>query len=213
MTFNYFTFLLQGAALTVIVAIFAAILGMSAGLIAALARLAPWAPIRWIGVSYVNVFRSTPLFIQLVWLFYALPILTGISADAIVTGILGLGLYEGAYFAENFRTGVLAVPVGQREAAQSQGMSTLQAYRWVILPQAVRLMLPPTASTLVSLVKDSSIVSVIGVADLLFQASALAAYTLRPLEILTVSGLMYICLAYPLTLVANLLHRRYLVYA
>ena len=209
----YLPFLLLGAGTTVAIAALSSVLGIAIGIAVAGARLAPYRWLRWLGGLYVNFLRSTPLFIQLVWLYYALPILTGFSASAFVTGVIGLAAYEASYFAENFRAGVLAVPTGQREAALAQGMTIRQAYRKVLLPQAARLMLPPTAGTLVSLVKDSALVSVLGVADLLFQASALASYTLRPLEVLTIAGFMYIALAYPLTVVANLLHRRYLAIA
>jgi His/Glu/Gln/Arg/opine family amino acid ABC transporter permease subunit len=208
---QYLPFLLRGAGLTVVIAIISGFLGIAIGILVAGARLAPYRPLRWVGGLYVNFLRSTPLFIQLVLLFYALPILTGLSVDAFVTGVVGLAVYEASYFAENFRAGVLAVPIGQREAAISQGMTLPQAYRKVLLPQAIRLMLPPTAGTLTSVVKDSALVSVLGVADLLFQASALASYTLKPLEVLSIAGFMYIMLAYPLTVAANILHRRYLV--
>jgi len=201
-------YLAAGVQLTIAVSLLGAAVAVVVGLLAALARLSPVRPLAWLGGLYVNFFRSTPLFIQLVWFFYALPILTGVSLDAFTTGALGLGLYEAAFFAEVFRTGILAVPTGQREAALAQGMTPAQAMRRVVLPQAIRKTIPPAASSFVTLFKDSSLTSIIAVPELLYKSSSLVATTFSPISILTAAALIYLLLTYPQTLLAGWLHRR-----
>jgi polar amino acid transport system permease protein len=197
-----------GVQLTIAISLLAVVIAVLVGLAAALARLAPVRAIRWAGGLYVNFFRSTPLFIQLVWFFYALPILTGISFDAFTTGAIGLGLYEAAFFAEVFRSGILAVPTGQREAALAQGMTSWQVMRRVVLPQAMRRTIPPATSAFVTLFKDSSLTSIIAVPELLYKSSSLVSVTFSPISILTAAALIYLLLTYPQTLVAQWLQRR-----
>ena len=201
-------YLLAGARLTLLLASLAFVAAIVIGIVVALLRLSPIRPLSWLASFYVDLFRSTPLFVQLVWFFYALPILTGLSLDPVATGVMGLGLYTASYFAEVFRTGILSLPSGQREAALAIGMTELQAMRRVILPQAVRRVLPPSVSVAVTLVKDSSLASVVSVPELLWQASSLAATTFRPLEALTVAAMIYFVITYPLTLLGNAVHRR-----
>ncbi len=203
-------YLAAGVQITIEVSAIAVVIAVAVGLVMALARLSPIPPIAWLGGLYVNFFRSTPLLIQLVWFFYALPILSGVSFDAFTTGVIGLGLYEAAFFAEVFRSGILAVPTGQREAALAQGMTPLQAMRRVILPQAIRKTIPPAASSFVTLFKDSSLTSILAVPELLYKSSSLVSTTFSPISVLTAAALIYLALTYPQTLVANWLHRRYL---
>jgi polar amino acid transport system permease protein len=197
-----------GVQLTIGVSLLAAVIAVGVGLVAALARLSPVRPLAWAGGLYVNFFRSTPLFIQLIWFFYALPILTDVSLDAFTTGVIGLGLYEASFFAEVFRAGVLAVPSGQREAALAQGMTPGQAMRRIILPQAFRKTIPPSASAFVTLFKDSSLTSIIAVPELLYKSTSLVSTTFSPISVLTAAALIYLLLTYPQTLVAGWLHRR-----
>ena len=207
---HHWSFVVQGLKDTVLLSALGLGGAVAIGLLAATLRLSPVAPLRWLAGLYVDFFRSTPLFIQLVWIFYAMPALTGVQFGAFTSGAIGLALYEGAFFTEVFRAGILAVPTGQREAALAQGMTGAQAMRRVILPQALRNMLPPATSSTVTLVKDSSLVSVIGVADLMWQANELASSTFQPFEVLTFVALLYLVLTYPLTILANALHRRML---
>jgi polar amino acid transport system permease protein len=199
--------------LTVLVSLLSIVGATVVGLAIAGLRLSRLCVVRFLGGLYVDVFRSTPLFAQLLWLFYVMPILTGVRFGAVVTGTIGLTLYSAAYFAEVFRTGILSLPEGQREAGLAQGMTRAQVMRRVVLPQAVRRTIPPGASAVVTLVKDSSIVSVIGVAELFSQAQSLAAFTFDPFTVITVTGVFYVALTLPLTLLANALYRRSLVYA
>jgi polar amino acid transport system permease protein len=208
--FKYLPFLLRGMEVTVLVSALSMVVGAIVGLVVALARLSPLAPLRWLAAFYVDFLRSTPLLIQLVWVFFALPILLGYSLPPIVAGVATLGAYSGAYLAELFRAGILSIAMGQRHAALALGMTRTQVLRRIVLPQALTRMLPPIASTLITLVKDSSLVSVISVAELMWAAQSLAAVSLRPVEVLTGTGLLYVALTYPLSLVAELTRRRFL---
>lgn len=205
--FQNLPFLLNGVWVTVVVSVVSLVLALALGLVVALARLSFVKPLVWAATLYVDFFRSTPLFIQLIWFFYVLPLLTGLSLDVFMTATIGLAAYSASFFAEVYRSGILAVPTGQREAALAQGMTSWQALRRVILPQAMRKMLPPAASTLVTHVKDSSLVSVIGLSDLMYQAYSLSAITFSPFEVLTAAAVLYFMLTYPLTVIANRLHK------
>ena len=208
--FKYLPFLLQGLEVTLYVSFLATCVGLAAGLVVALARLSPVPPLRWLAAFYLDFLRSTPLMIQLVWVFFALPILLGYSLPPVVTAVVTLGAYAGAYLAEIFRAGIVSIATGQRHAGLALGMTRTQVMRRIILPQAVVRMLPPIANTLITLIKDSSLVSVISVAELMWAAQSLASVTLRPVEILTGTGLLYVLVAYPLSLGVELVRRRYL---
>jgi polar amino acid transport system permease protein len=159
---------------------------------------------------YVDFFRATPVLAQLIWIYYALPILTGKSLTAFVAGSIGLSLYAGSFLAEIFRAGILSVERGQSEAALALGMSRAQAMRRVILPQATVRMLPPIGSSLITLVKDSALLSIIAVPELMRQSEALASLTFRRMEVLTVVSVIYFGLTYPLSRGVNYLHRRFI---
>ncbi len=208
--FRYLPFLLHGMQVTVEVSLQAMVVGTTVGLVVALVRLSPVRPLRWAAAFYVDFLRSTPLLIQLIWVFFALPILIGGSLPPIVAAVLTLGAYSGAYFAEIFRAGIISVAAGQRHAALALGMTGAQTLRRIILPQAVVRMLPPIASTFITLVKNSSLVSLISVSELMWAAQSLSAISLRPVEILTGTGLLYVALCYPLSLLSELIRRRML---
>ena len=208
--FRNLPFLLSGMEITILVSLLAMVVGSVVGLFVALARLSKFRPLRMAAAFYVDFLRSTPLLVQLVWVFFALPILLGHSLTPIVAGVATLGAYSGAYLAEIFRAGILSVASGQRHAALALGMTGAQVLRRIVLPQAVTRMLPPIASTFITLVKDSSLVSIISVAELMWAAQSLASVSLRPVEVLTGTGLLYVALTYPLSLVAELARRRFL---
>jgi polar amino acid transport system permease protein len=212
-------FLIAGLGGTLTLAAGAMVVGVVVGLLVGLGRLSRFAPIRLIAGLYVDFVRSVPLLVILIFYVYALPILvdniTGhrLIVDPIFAGITGLGLYEAAYFAEVVRAGVLAVPSGQREAALSTGMTPAQAMRRVVLPQALRKMIPPSASLFVTLTKDTSIAFAIAVEELMAKGGFLVNFTFRPIEVLIVVAVIYFCLLYPMTLVAQYLERRTMRYA
>ena len=216
---GYLPFLIAGLQGTLTLAAGAMVVGVAVGLVVGLGRLSRFAPVRAAAGLYVDFVRSVPLLVLLVFYVYALPILIlnltdqRIVIDPIFAGITGLGLYEAAYFAEVFRTGVLAVQSGQREAALSTGMSSQQAMRRVVLPQAIRKMIPPSASLFVTLTKDTSIAFAIAVEELMAKAGFLINFTFRPIEVLMLVGLIYFILLYPMTLLAQYLERRVMRYA
>jgi polar amino acid transport system permease protein len=212
-------FLIAGVGGTLTLAAGAMVVGVLVGLVVGLGRLSHRRPIRIAAGLYVDFVRSVPLLVLLVFYVYAVPILiedtTGnrLIVDPIFAGITGLGLYEAAYFAEVFRTGVLAVPAGQREAALSTGMTPRQAMRRVVLPQAIRKMIPPSASLFVTLTKDTSVAFAIAVEELMAKAGFLVNFTFRPIEVLAVVAVIYFVLLYPMTLGAIYLQRRVMRYA
>lgn len=179
MTFDVLAHLLpllaMGAGLTILVSAAAMILAIVLGMVTAVLSQMPAKWIRGIVRGYVELFRNTPLLIQLFILYFGFPQI-GISMSPLTCGILALAVYTGAYNVEIFRAGLEAVPIGQHEAAVATGLSRFQESFYVIIPQALRISFPSLGNNLVSLVKNSSLVSTIGLADLMFQANE-AAYT------------------------------------
>ncbi len=164
----------EAALMTLGISIFAMILAILFGLFLALTRVYAPAPFSWLAVSYIEIIRGTPLLIQLIFIFYALPTI-GIKLSPFMAAVIGLGLNYAAYEAENYRAGLNSVPRGQTEAAISLGMTKYQSLRHIILPQAVRLVIPPITNDFISLLKDSSLVSVITLVELTKLYSRLAA--------------------------------------
>jgi len=201
--------LLSGIVLTIQVSFIAMVFGLLIGVIVALVRIARVPVVNGIATLYVDFFRATPVLAQLIWIYYALPIITGRSLTAFVAGSIGLSLYAGSFLSEIFRDGILSVERGQSEAALALGMSKSQAMRRVILPQAVTRMLPPIGSSLITLVKDSALLSVISVPELMRQSETLASLTFRRMEVLTVAAFIYFAMTYPLSRGVDYLHRRF----
>ena len=205
---QYWRFLATGLRWTVEISLISVVGGSLIGLLVALIRISRLPVLSWAAALYVDFFRATPLLVQLLWIYYALPILTGRSLTAVTAGALGLSLYAGSFLAEIIRAGILSVERGQSEAALALGMNHAQAMRRVILPQATVRMLPPIASTFITLVKDSALLSIISVPELMRQSETLASITFRRMEVLTVAAAVYFALTYPLSLGVNFLHRR-----
>jgi polar amino acid transport system substrate-binding protein len=157
--------LFQGAPMTLLISVLGMAVAVAFGLVLALANLYGPRPVAWLARAYVELFRGTPLLIQLYLIFYGLPNI-GIKFSPLVAAVLGLGLNYAAYEAENYRAGIQAIPRGQMEAALSLGMTRAQSLRFVIVPQAIRLVIPPVTNDFIALFKDSSIVSVITMVEL-----------------------------------------------
>ena len=171
------------------------ILGLVCGVILLL-------PQRWLTLpinAYVQFFRCTPLLVQIVWFYYALPMLVGFNMPAWVAAGLGLMLYMGAFSSEIFRAGVMSIGRGQWQAAQALGMTYLQMMRRIIMPQAARRMVPPFVNQSVLQLKNTSLLYVVAVPDLMYTSSVMTAMTYRPLEIYTFAALLYFLLLYPMT--------------
>lgn len=199
---HYLPALLTGAAVTVELSVLAMLLAIVAGLVIVLLRLYGAPPVRWLAQAYVEVIRGTPLLIQLFLIYYGLPQI-GIRLNAFVAAVLGLGLNYAASEAENYRAGIQAIPRGQSEAALALGMSRWQSLQHVILPQALRVVIPPVTNDFIALFKDSSIVSVITMVELtkVYGMLAMSTYDYIGLGLLTAA--IYFGLSYPASLFAN----------
>ena len=201
-------FLLSGIRATMLVTIAALAAGLMVGLVVALGRMSKRAWFYGPATAYVEVFRNTPALVQLIWFYYCLPILTGINLSGPVSATLALAVNAGAYIAEIIRGGIQGVDRGQVEAARTLGMSYAQTMRKIVLPQALRRMIAPFVNESVSLLKFSSLVSVLGVADLTYQAQVLSTTTFRPIEIFTFIALVYFVLCTAMSYAARLLELR-----
>ena len=201
---RYYNFFLEGVRNTLIIAFFAVLLGTLLGTLMAMARMSRIKPLKWIATAYIEFFRGTPLMVQLMFIFYGLPMI-GVSFpevsfipdfDRFAAGIVAMSLNSCAYVAEIIRSGIQAVDKGQMEAARSLGFHHKQAMTLVILPQAVRNILPALGNEFVTIIKESSIVSVIGIADLMYRAKGVIAKTYNSLECLAVAAIIYFILTF-----------------
>ena len=182
--------------------------GLLIGVLVGVLMLSPRLAIRTPANIYVQIFRCTPLMVQIVWFYYALPILTDVSIPAWIAAGLGLALYMGAFCAEIFRGGVISIERGQWNAARALGMSYTQLMGHIILPQAARRMVPPFVNQSVLQLKNTSLLYVVAVPDLMYTSYELAARTFRPLETYTAVAIIYFIILYPLTEFAKRLEAR-----
>ncbi|MBP2293269.1 amino acid ABC transporter permease [Azospirillum rugosum] len=201
-------FLISGITLTLGVTAASLSCAIVIGLAVGLMRLSKKGLLRRLAMAYVEIFRNTPALVQLIWVYYCLPVLVGINLDATSACIVALSTNGAAYVAEIFRAGIQGVPPGQVEAARSIGMSYGETMRKIILPQATRKMIPPFVNEAVSLLKYSSLVSVLGVSDLTYQAQVLSTTTFRPIEIFTFIGVVYFLVCWMMSSAAQVLERR-----
>jgi polar amino acid transport system permease protein len=215
MTFNwgivwhYRDALAEGVEMTVLLAVITMLIAVPGGIVLALMRLSPLRAIAAASACFVEFFRNIPLILLVYWAYYVMPVATGVEFSAFTTGLIALSLNVSAYNSETFRAGIGSIRRGQMEAALALGMSRWQAMREIILPQAVRRVLPVLASTWVSLFKDTSLVSVIGVGELAYVSLQIRAQTFRILEMLTAMAGIYWVLGYPQAKLVDWIHRRY----
>jgi len=198
--------LLRGAGVTLLISTTSMVLAIVLGLVLALMRAYGSRPLRGLATGYIEVYRGTPLLIQLFILYYGLPNL-GLTLTSLVAAWLGLGMNYAAYEAEIYRAGLSAVPRGQLEAALSLGMTRAQGLRRIVLPQAFRIALPGITNDFIALFKDSSLVSIIALVELTKAYNMLASSTLRFFELGIVVAVMYFAMSYPLSLLARRLER------
>ena len=182
--------LLRGAGYTLLFAVAAMLGGLALGFPAAVLRVAPWALLRWPAALYVSVFRGTPLLVQLFVIYYGLPSV-GIEFTPVTAGVLALSLNAGAYLSESLRGAIAAVSMGQWRASYSLGLSWWQALGHVVLPQALRIAVPAMSNTLISLIKDTSLVSVITMTELMLMTKELISVTFRPLPLYLAAAAIY----------------------
>jgi polar amino acid transport system permease protein len=197
-----------GAALiTLWISIAAMLLGLAIGLALALMQQSRFRLLRWLAWSYLWLFRGTPVLLQIIFAFNVLPGF-GVILSGPVCAVLALGLHEAAYMAEIFRSGLGAVNAGQRDAARALGMSEWKVMRLVVLPQALRLVIPPIGNQFIGMLKLSALISVIGVRELLLAAEQSASATFRYLEALSAAGVYYLAFTTVLMSLQRLLERR-----
>ncbi len=197
-----------GLGYTVLYAVGTILAGTVLGFAVGIARLARSRFVNWPLILYIELFRCTPLLVQLIWFYYAFPVIVGLDIPAHIAASLTLTLYTGAFYAEIVRGGVTSIERGQWDAARAIGMRRGQVMRRVILPQAVKRMIPPFMNQSIIQLKNTSLVSTIAVSDLLYQGEMINAQTYRPLEVFTVVAIIYFGVLFPLTLLAQLIERR-----
>ena len=201
-------FLLVGVPLTLGLTLAAFVLGTVVALPMAIVRIARPPVLTQVTTVWIEFFRTTPPLIHIFWPYYVFPVVFDIHLSAVTVVIMALAANTSAQMAEIFRAGLQAVPKGQREAAAVLGLSPWHRLWDVILPQAVRLIMAPSANTVVSLLKDSSLAAIIAVPELMNRGQLLSTETFRPLEVLTLVAILYFILTYPLALGAAALERR-----
>jgi polar amino acid transport system substrate-binding protein len=204
---KYLPLLLRGALVTVELSVLAMAFAVVVGLVVVLLRMYAMAPVRWLARAYVEVMRGTPLLIQLFLIYYGLPQI-GIRLNPFFAGILGLGLNYAASESENYRAGIQSIPKGQTEAAQALGMSRWQSLRHIVLPQALRVVIPPVTNDFIAMFKDSSIVSVITMVELTKVYGMLAMSTYDYIGLGLMTAAIYFALSYPASVFADWLERR-----
>ncbi|MFN8758318.1 MAG: amino acid ABC transporter permease [Tagaea sp.] len=187
-------FLADGLIATVTISVAAIVLSVVVGALLAMAGMAQARAWRWLNRVYVEVFRAVPVLVLLLWVYYGLPVVAGIQFSVMIAGIATLAISDAAFEAEIFRAGIQSVPVGQSEAAKSLGLTRWQTMRLIVLPQAIRKILPALGNQFVYVLKMSSLVSVVGYQELTRRAQELVLIEYRPLEIYTMLVLEYLLL-------------------
>jgi polar amino acid transport system permease protein len=197
---NSLDFLMSGLQMTLFLSAVTLVLAMFLGLVLAGLDMSRWRALRWIGVSFGEIIRNTPILVQLLWVYYVLPIVFAVRIDAVTALIIGLSIYQASFISEVYRSGIQAVPKGHREAAQVLGLTPAQSFRRIVLPQAIRMTLPPLASNFVQLIKFSSLGAVISVNEITRRGMELSSSTFRPLEIFTFIAVVYFFICWPLAM-------------
>jgi His/Glu/Gln/Arg/opine family amino acid ABC transporter permease subunit len=203
--------LLAATGMTILLTVATMLIAVPCGIVVAVPRMYGWAPVRAAATAYVELFRNLPLILVVYWAFYVVPIWSGLGLSPLATGLAALALNVTAYNAETFRAGINSIRRGQVEAAMALGMNRIDALRRVVLPQALRRILPVLASTWVSLFKDTSLVSVIAVSELAYVSMQIRSQTFRVLEMLTAMAAIYWLLGYPQAKLVDWMQRRFAV--
>ncbi|MCP4563404.1 MAG: amino acid ABC transporter permease [Bosea sp.] len=205
---QFLPLLLQGLKFTILVTLGSLALSTVLGLVWALMRVSGVAPLVLVAKLVVNTLRGIPILVQLFYIYFVFPEF-GLALSALQAAILGLGIAYSAYQAENFRAGIEAIDHGQVEAAQSIGMGWFLMMRRVILPQAIKVVLPPYGNIMIMMLKDSSQASTITVAELTLQGSLLASSTFKNMTVYTLVALLYLSMSLPLIAFVGWLERRF----
>lgn len=201
---------LMGLGATLKLTVLAFALGLIWGFVLALLRTSRYAPLRWASALYVEFFRGTPVLIQIFWIFYCLPIFVGADLSNFTAAVLCLALYGGAIMSETFRAGMKSISRDQYDACHALGLSPWTQATRIVLPQAALRSMPVLLSNGVGIFKESSLVSAIGMTELMFVGTTVSNRTARPVEVFTMIALIYFVVAFPLTRAVTWLEKRIL---
>ena len=188
---EYREVLLRGLLVTLALTACAAVSGLVCGTILAIASQSNIAPLRWIVIAFVEIWRNTPLLVQLIWIHFALPLVTGINTTALESGVIGITLQAAAYFTEIVRAGIESVPKGQWEAAYSLALPARIRWTRVILPPAIRTMIPPLVNLTISFFKGTAILSILHVSELMTVTNRISNVTFKPVELFSSIAVIY----------------------
>ena len=204
-----FPLLIAGACITVEITALTVFFGMVIGICVSLIRMSDFKILRWMGNVYVDFIRGTPLLIQIFLVYFALPSIIGHRVDAYFAAISACSINSGAYMAEVFRGGIQSIDIGQMEAGRSLGMTWWQTMRYVILPQAFKRIIPPLGNEFIAMLKDSSLVSVIGFEELTRRGQLIIARTYASFEIWMAVAIIYLILTFTVARLTGLLERKF----
>lgn len=200
--------ILQGLLVTIELTVIIIVLSMILAVPVAFLRMSQIDIVRWITQGYIELFRCTPVLVQLFWIFYALPALTGVTLPGFWSAVIALTLNMTAFLAEAYRSGFQSVPVEQVEAGKMLRLTRFQQVRYIILPQALRQQIPVILSLNIGLFKETALVSTIAVADLMYVSNVIAAQSYRSLEVLTTAAIVYFVIAFPASVITSNIERK-----
>ena len=206
---NSFPLLLLGAGVTIKITAMSVAVGVIIGLFVGIARICRVRPLEWLAAVYVDFFRGTPLLVQIFLVYFALPVITGQRIDPYIAAIGACGINSGAYVAEIFRAGIQSIDEGQMEAGRSLGMTWGQTMRYIIVPQAFKRVIPPLGNEFIALLKDSSLVSVIGFEELTRRGQLIIAKTYGSLEIWISVAIVYLVMTLTISRFVAYLEKRF----
>ena len=206
---NSFPLLLEGALVTIKITALSVGFGLLIGLVASIARMSKFWLVKMLASLYVDFIRGTPLLVQIFIIYFALPMITGVRVDPLVAAITACSINSGAYVAEIFRAGIESIDKGQMEAGRSLGMTWGQTMYYIIVPQAFKRVIPPLGNEFIAMLKDSSLVSVIGFEELTRRGQLIIARTYGSLEIWLSVAVIYLAMTFVISRFVAYLERRY----
>jgi polar amino acid transport system permease protein len=195
---RHFDTLLEGLLLSLEITGLTILIGLVGGFLVALLRMSPVRLLSWPATAFIEFFRCTPMLVQIVWVFYCLPILFGVALSPFASALLALSLNLTAFNAEAYRAAIQAIPHAHLDAGVALGLSWFQRVRTIVLPQALRLAVPVLMTNGIGCFQQSALVSIVAIADLMYQGKLLATQTYRPIETLTTVALLYFAIAFPI---------------
>ena len=201
--------LLQGALVTIKITAFSVAAGFIIGMLASIANLSSFKPLRWLVRIYVDVVRGTPMLVQIFLIYFALPQIIGQRIDPFIAAVTACSLNSGAYMSEIFRAGIQSINKGQMEAGLSLGLSWAQTMRYIVMPQALKAIIPPLGNEFIAMLKDSSLVSVIGFEELMRRGQLIIAKTYASAEIWTAVAIIYLVMTQVISHFIDYLERKY----